>query len=1175
MINNIAKHIKTLLLSLLMMLLGGIDAWGQTDYSGTYYIASRNYDCNPNNTDNYYLCPTEGWISYDTNDTWAEGDNNPFLTTYKCKTNGYHSGDPSNAVWIIEKHPTENYYYIRHKSDGKYMVSNGQISGTSNANRMRVHIETVAQANLDDKALFAINPYSQYIDGAVRSYLIISPKSEDGWNKNRTIDNRTQDLKWYSVNNNNQNFLYGKGKDGGPSVHKETGGILGTYTEYDANAQFYFEDVITRPTITCNTSNQIEITAAQSGTVTIKYTTDGTTPSSENGETYYAPFNLAEGITTIKAITIGTDWVSNVTTFTNHKRLIQSQNNTWNTTDFHFYMIPGDEASGITKVNTTSLFRSSMEWTFQSASVERGIHYYYIINSANSKYLCYDDTNLVYMDDFGSGGNKFKFFLVESSTYPGTFNIIPYGKNILVNKNNGNANTDPINTVGNSTNSSAISGNALWKFIQPTALDKTAPFTVCDASNHITKFYKIASVGSIGYYIVPPTSPATNATTSNSADADVVKSGTWYFEVAQAVNASDWCTYYHIRNAVTGDYLYFTKSLDDYDTNPKACLEMRSTIESSNEDRYMFTWARTATENTYYIVPKVLKDDVSLNQISTLIRDNGTLRTNITRSAGNNAWTFESTTLFCDKNPTFSTSEGNIVMNCIPGSAEIRYTTNGEDPSEDGVAYSVYPPATPLSASDQHLIKAYAVVSDGATPTPATANSPSVVTLLNKPDIVLKEGGNVVDAYAYNKTAREPVVDEVSITIGETKYTAPKEPSATYSVTYSDNMNAGTATVTISDADATDAWYIWNATKTFTITPAALTVTADAKTKEYGDADPELTYTSTGLIGEDAITGVLSRAEGENVGTYAISQGTLTAGSNYNILYTGADMTINKKSIGDGTTPAAGIVVNIDGDNNVTVKRTSPTSLALTQNTDFTVSDPEEEGGNQVWTISGIGNYTGSTKVMCVSLEFNETGENTGQQVHDVTPYQASTDMTISGLDSYIVTHINMTKRTVTIQKINYVPMDEPVLLLTDLAGTDLNYKGTVTPLHVEEGDEADTNGNLLQVSPEGGKTVGFGEVYMYYEGKFVMTTGGTLPEGKFYLNNPNPPSTSGGGGGTSHAPLRIVINNTTGIREVYGEGVMVNGQSDEWYTLDGRRLSGKPSKKGLYIWKGQKRAAK
>ncbi len=56
-----------------------------------------------------------------------------------------------------------------------------------------------------------------------------------------------------------------------------------------------------------------------------------------------------------------------------------------------------------------------------------------------------------------------------------------------------------------------------------------------------------------------------------------------------------------------------------------------------------------------------------------------------------------------------------------------------------------------------------------------------------------------------------------------------------------------------------------------------MTVTADPQTKTYGEADPALTYqiTSGALVNGDSFTGGLVRAPGENVGSYAISQGTL------------------------------------------------------------------------------------------------------------------------------------------------------------------------------------------------------------------------------------------------------------------------------------------------------------
>lgn len=69
--------------------MGTGSAFAQTDYSGTYYIASdyqnpsnkvRQYD--PNTLENnYYLCPSDGWIYYKPENDWsADGTAYPNYT---------------------------------------------------------------------------------------------------------------------------------------------------------------------------------------------------------------------------------------------------------------------------------------------------------------------------------------------------------------------------------------------------------------------------------------------------------------------------------------------------------------------------------------------------------------------------------------------------------------------------------------------------------------------------------------------------------------------------------------------------------------------------------------------------------------------------------------------------------------------------------------------------------------------------------------------------------------------------------------------------------------------------------------------------------------------------------------------------------------------------------------
>ncbi|MBQ6756243.1 MAG: S-layer homology domain-containing protein [Oscillospiraceae bacterium] len=105
-----------------------------------------------------------------------------------------------------------------------------------------------------------------------------------------------------------------------------------------------------------------------------------------------------------------------------------------------------------------------------------------------------------------------------------------------------------------------------------------------------------------------------------------------------------------------------------------------------------------------------------------------------------------------------------------------------------------------------------------------------------------------------------------------------------------------------------------------TVNKAALTVTANSQTKTYGDADPELSYTVTGLKNGDTVAevlkGSLSREAGANVSEsgYDITQGTLTLtngkGANYTISFTGAKLVIQKRRI--TVTPKAQTVY-IDG----------------------------------------------------------------------------------------------------------------------------------------------------------------------------------------------------------------------------------------------------------------------
>ena len=126
-----------------------------------------------------------------------------------------------------------------------------------------------------------------------------------------------------------------------------------------------------------------------------------------------------------------------------------------------------------------------------------------------------------------------------------------------------------------------------------------------------------------------------------------------------------------------------------------------------------------------------------------------------------------------------------------------------------------------------------------------------------------------------------------------------------YNGTPGSASNAGSYAITsgMGTLNATNySFQLVNAPTGLTVTPYTLDLAANDQTKVYGTSDPVLTYSYGSLQNGDTssvFTGSQTRAAGENVagGPYAISQGTLSAGNNYAIDYTGGELTITPASL--------------------------------------------------------------------------------------------------------------------------------------------------------------------------------------------------------------------------------------------------------------------------------------
>ena len=310
---------------------------------------------------------------------------------------------------------------------------------------------------------------------------------------------------------------------------------------------------------------------------------------------------------------------------------------------------------------------------------------------------------------------------------------------------------------------------------------------------------------------------------------------------------------------------------------------------------------------------------------------------------------------------------------------------------------------------------------------------------------------------------------------------------------------------------------------------------------------------------------VVNYSSNTNAGTASVTVSD-KAGGDYQVNGS-KTFTISPKSIGDGNVAADGIIIEMTPEGDLSSVKDGETTLVL--NTDYTYTT-ETVDENKVVTITGKGNYQNSAKGIYANPPFiKPEGESSAAAV-----YTAMTDLANpTGIKPYIIRKVNPSIGTMVISKLDYIPEGVPVLLLSDeeAEGFVAAPKDPSTP-EVTDGTK---NCNQLKVSA-GGETVQAAQIYMFYQGEFVLTKAGTLGEGKYYLYNPNysaQAQTAGGNSGSasSRGSLQIVFDDeTTGISELNNSKIEEK-ETDVWYTLEGQRIIGKPSKGGIYIRKGQK----
>jgi hypothetical protein len=116
-------------------------------------------------------------------------------------------------------------------------------------------------------------------------------------------------------------------------------------------------------------------------------------------------------------------------------------------------------------------------------------------------------------------------------------------------------------------------------------------------------------------------------------------------------------------------------------------------------------------------------------------------------------------------------------------------------------------------------------------------------------------------------------------------------------------LKAGSTVITASQAGNSSYSVATSVPQTLTVNRKAVTVTADAKSKTYGSANPTLTFVTSTLVGSETLSGSLATAATTSSSVadspHNITQGTVNNASNpnYDISFTGATLSILAKAV--------------------------------------------------------------------------------------------------------------------------------------------------------------------------------------------------------------------------------------------------------------------------------------
>jgi hypothetical protein len=258
--------------------------------------------------------------------------------------------------------------------------------------------------------------------------------------------------------------------------------------------------------------------------------------------------------------------------------------------------------------------------------------------------------------------------------------------------------------------------------------------------------------------------------------------------------------------------------------------------------------------------------------------------------------------------------------------------------------------------------------------------------------------------------------------------------------------------------------------------------------------------------------------------------------------------------IGGGALVTPGVVQvrSLAGDNYTLVKGKDYSATYT-----YTNNDAERTG---TVTITGLGNYIGInpskdfyiTRKVVIS---DVSGRYSTYYNSDNVPLEKPSQRTI-----YTVTNVNWENGSTELTELPYIPANKPVLLYsTGNSNGTFHLKKQADPSAVSEpvdfaGVSSDTDYSTLME--------GKNAIYILKGDQFYRASSGVLKANRCYLAMPS---------SSTPAPSRVMFGDgEDGATGIDGPDVVSEDQRD-WYSLDGRKLLGRPTRKGVYILNGKK----